>query len=145
LSSAPDEYRVRLTAEGIHTFTANVIGPDGNTIYQDTVAIVVLNRTTLDSILKGKWDAMKAALMRGDVEGAVGYFAEGSRNSFRQQFTTLSSILLQVANEMGAITLLKAKDDIAEYDLRVVRSGITYSFQLVFIRDKDGVWRIRSF
>jgi hypothetical protein len=51
LSSAPDEYRVRLTAEGIHTFTANAIGPDGNTIYQDTVEIVVKNRTQLSQTL----------------------------------------------------------------------------------------------
>ena len=68
LSSSVDEYRVRLTAEGIHTFTANVIGPDGN-IYQDTIAIVVLNRTELDALLKSKWEGMKNALIAGDIEG----------------------------------------------------------------------------
>lgn len=145
LSSSVDEYRIRLTAEGIHTFTANAIGPDRNTIYQDTVAIVVQNRTQLDNLLKNKWEEMKAALMRGDVEGAVGYFAEGSKNNLRQQFTALSSILPQIASEMGAITLVNVKGNTAEYDLRVVRNGITYSFQLIFVCDKDGIWRIRSF
>ena len=70
LSSSVDEYRVRLTSEGIHTFTANAIGPDGNIIYQHTVAITVLNRTQLDDLLKWKWEKMKEALRNGDVEGA---------------------------------------------------------------------------
>lgn len=83
--------------------------------------------------------------MEWDEDGAVGYFEVGSKDSFRQQFTALSSVLSQIVNEMGVITLINIKDDAAEYDLRIVRNGITYSFQLIFVRDADGIWRIRSF
>ncbi len=144
LSTSAQEYRVRLNAEGVYYFTVSATGPDGN-LYEDAVAITALNQAQMDNQLKTKLDGMKTAMVNGDIEGAISYFAEDSRNSFRQQFTALSSILPQIASEMGAITLVNVKGDMAEYDLRVVRSGTTYSFQLIFIRDKDGVWRIRSF
>ncbi len=145
LSSSVDEYRVRLTAEGIHTFTANAIGPDGNTIYQDTVAIVVQNRDQLDNLLKKKWDEMKSALMRGDVEGAVGYFAENSRDMYRYNFTLMTSILPTIAQDMGNITLVKIEDNIAEYKMTAAQNGQALSFYVEFVKDKDGVWRIRFY
>lgn len=99
----------------------------------------------MDALLKGKWEGMKTKLIAGDVKGAVGYFADKSKDSFRQQFTILSSILSQIVSEMGEISLIKVKDNYAEYDLRTVRDNTTYSFQLLFVRDTDGIWRIRSF
>lgn len=55
------QYQVNMTAEGIYYFTANVTGPDGNP-YQDTLAVVALNATTLDSLLRSKWTAMTTSL-----------------------------------------------------------------------------------
>ena len=145
LSSSVDEYRVRLTSEGIHTFTANVIGPDGNIIYQDTIAIVVLNRTQLDDLLKWKWEKMKEALRNGDIEGAVSFFEEGSQDAYRKQFTALRPILNNIANDMGQINLVKIEDDMAEYEIITTRSGVAYSLHLLFVKDKDGLWRIKVF
>ena len=144
LSSSVDEYRVRLTAEGIHTFTANVIGPDGN-IYQDTIAIVVLNRTELDALLKSKWEGMKNALIAGDIEGAISFFEQGSQDTYRKQFTALRPILNSIANDMGQINLVRIEDNSAEYEIITTRNGVTYSLHLLFVKDKDGLWRIKVF
>ena len=139
-----EEYRVKLTAEGIHYFTANVTGPDGN-LYQDTIAITVLNRNAMDALLKSKWEGMKGKLVAEDVEGAVGYFEERSQETYRSQFTALKPILNIIANDMGQINLVNIEDDWAEYEIITIRNGISYSFHLLFVRGKDGLWKIKVF
>ncbi len=140
----PDEYQIKMTAEGTYYFTAEVTGPDGNT-YQDTIAIPVMNKAQLDNLLKAKWEGMKTALVNGDIEGAVSYFAERSKDSFQQRFTLLALHLPQIVADMGAVTMVNIKNNVAEYDLRTDRNGSTYSFQLLFVQDTDGIWKIRSF
>jgi hypothetical protein len=88
---------------------------------------------------------MTAALDAGDIVGAVSDFDEDSKQAYKETFTALSSMLPQIAAEMSDIQLIDVKDNIAEYDIRTERDGVVYSFYLVFIRGKDGVWRIRSF
>ena len=81
----------------------------------------------------------------GDIEQAVRNFAETSRDSFRQQFTAIAKALPRIVSEMGEATLVEVRGDRAIYDLRTVRNGSIYSFQLEFVREGDGIWRIRSF
>lgn len=138
------EFELKITTEGIYNITYVATDSQGRQ-YTDTIAIAAISRDAVDTLLKGKWGLMKTALENGEIENALIHFAEDSRNSFRQQFTVLSSILSQISNEMGLIALVNVKGDMAEYDLRTVRNGITYSFQLILIRDKDGIWRIRNF
>ena len=60
---SPDEYTVKFIVEGIYYITASAIGPDGN-VYQDIIAITVMNKTQLDNLLKAKWERMKEPLSR---------------------------------------------------------------------------------
>jgi len=143
-SVSAEEYRVKFIAEGIYYFTANVTDPDGN-LYQDTIAITVVNRAGLDTLLKGKWEGMKAKLAAGDVEGAVGFFEERSQETYRPQFTALKPILDIIANEMGQINLVRVEDNSAEYEIIATRNGVTYSYYLLFVRDRDGLWKIKVF
>ncbi|MBI4653546.1 MAG: hypothetical protein HY752_00870 [Nitrospirae bacterium] len=139
-----DNVSFTYTTEGIYYPTVIVTDNQGIT-YSDTIAIVVLNAAELDALLRAKWEAMKTALINGDIEGAVNYFAENSKDSFRQQFAALSQVLPQIVADMGSINMVNTGENYAEYDLRTVRNGTTYSFQLLFVRDVDGIWRIRSF
>ncbi len=52
LSSSPDEYKIKFIAEGIYYVTASAVDPD-NITYQDTIAIIVMNKNQLDMLLKG--------------------------------------------------------------------------------------------
>ena len=58
--------------------------------------------------------------------------------------TALLSVLPQIATEIGYITMIKTDDQLAEYDLRNVIDGVTYSFYLLFVKDKSGLWKIRN-
>ena len=138
------QYRIGMTTPGIYYFTAEATDDQSNT-YTDTIAVVVLDQAQLDALLRAKWNGMKTALINGDTEQAVGYFSISSRTVFQQQFTALSSVLPQVVGDMGEISLIDVLKNRIVYDLRTIRNNETYSFQLLFIQDEDGIWRIRNF
>jgi hypothetical protein len=139
-----DEYRVAINDEGVYTFSATATDDEGHAC-TGTVTVNVLNRAMLDAMLQEKWAGMKAALLDGDVDAATEYFAESSREIFHRQFAALSASLDRLVTDMGAFRMVEVRGDQAIYDLRTVRNGKTYSFQVLFIVDGDGIWRIRTF
>ena len=138
------EFTATLPVEGTYTITASAVGPDSQT-YSDMATITVLSRNQLDMILKAKWNGMRTALAAGDVTGAVVNFSAMSKDIYQQQFADLSASLPDFAAAIGNITMVKADDAMAEYDLRVVIDGVDYSFYLLFVKEGDGIWRIRNF
>ncbi len=144
LSTSASEYRVRMTAEGIYYFTATITDSSGNP-YSGTVAITVLPEAYIDGLLRGKWEAMRAKLASGDIEGALVSFDESTKQDYRDLFGVLSTILPTVAQDMSDIKLVEYLGNAAIYDIRTTRDGVEYSFQLLFGKDLSGIWRIISF
>ena len=144
LETDGNNHHIRLTEKGIYIFTVQATDEENNT-YTDTVAVQVLDRDELDARLQAKWEAMKTAMPVGDVEEAVQFFAINNQDVFRQQFTALSTMLPAIVTDMESCTLVDIQENRAVYDLRTVRNGETYSFQVLFARDRDGIWRIVNF
>ncbi len=148
ISSSPDEYRVKMKAEGIYYFTASATGPDSN-VYQDTIVIIVMNRNQMDMLLKGKWEGMKTKLSSQDVEGALGYISEQSREKYRTIFNALISRLPLIASGMEDIQLIYISDSVAKYRIRrnETYGGQTYTitYYIYFNVGSDGIWRIDRF
>jgi hypothetical protein len=144
IESVADEYEVRMTVEGIYYFIASVTGPDSN-VYQDTIAIIALNQTELDNMLRGKWEGMKNKLQIGDIEGSLVFFDEFTKQDYRELFNAIASILPTIAQDMSDIQLIKYTRNVAIFDIRTTRNGMEYSFQLLFTKDGNGIWRITSF
>ncbi|MBI5099609.1 MAG: hypothetical protein HZB30_10270 [Nitrospirae bacterium] len=149
LSSSADEYRVRMNAEGIYYFTATATDTLGY-VYQDTVAVSVLNKTQLDTLLKGKWDWMKVKLENQDVDGAVGYIDEQSRDRYRTVLNALIiSRLPQIASGMESIQLIYIDGSIAKYRIRRTETHngqpYTVTYYIYFNIGSDGIWRIDKF
>jgi PKD repeat protein len=132
------------SSEGIFYPTITVTDNQGNT-YLDTIAIAVMNKTEIDTLLKGNWEGMKGELSQEDVDKAIKFFEENSQDTYKTQFTALKSVLNIIANDMGQISLVKIEDDRAEYEIITTRDGVTYSYHLLFVRDKDGLWKIKRF
>jgi hypothetical protein len=141
---------------GLQTITAVYDAPglyfprltvlDGDSRSFETTGVVhVMSLAEMDTLLQRKWASMKEGLAAGDIEKATAEFSERTRDAYRRQFTALANDLPRIAEEMGAAKLVEIEGDRAVYDLRTVRNGATYSFQLLFIRDGDGIWRIRNF
>ena len=96
--------------------------------------------------LEDKWQQMRGSLGAGDIELALTLFLARSREQYRKQFTALANAvaLVEVANDLGNLRCNRFLPGAAECDLRVMRDGKEYSFPVIFERDTDGLWRIRS-
>jgi len=142
LSATPEEYKVRINAEGIYQFTVNATNEQGNA-YSDTIAITVLNRETMDALLQGKWEGMKGALMGGDIETALTYFVDASKDNYRQIFTELGSDTLNsIFSAVTELKLYTAYGRLAGCGAIRVEAGGTYSYPVTFILDENGIWKI---
>ncbi|HDQ03269.1 MAG TPA: DUF4124 domain-containing protein [Deltaproteobacteria bacterium] len=104
----------------------------------------------LDSLLRLIWTQMVSALRRGDVDTAVSYFSEHTREQYREIYSTFhqNKILPDVSRELelSIIAMVRVSgNNSATYEILCTREGKTYSFQLSFIRDCDDEWKIESY
>jgi hypothetical protein len=92
---------------------------------------------------------MKAALTAQNVDGAVGYIGEQSREKYRTIFNALISRLPQIASGMENIQLIYLSDAIAKYRIRrnEIYGGQTYAitYYIYFNVGSDGIWWIDRF
>lgn len=132
--------------EGIFYPTVTVIDNQGNA-YSDTIAVTVLSKEAMDTLLKEKWDGMNSALARGDIEEAVINFSSESQGLYNEQFTSLKSVLPAIAEEMSSaqIYLVSVENNTAKYEVLTTRKGKALSFHLMFVRDINGLWKIWRF
>ena len=129
-------------------YVASVAVTDSQGAQTNAAAIIkVLDRAQLETLLQGRWNALRDALRRADVPGAVSLFAQASRDAYQDQLGALAGMggLGQVASDLGPIRLVRARTNAAEYELRAVRNAVEYSFHVLFVVDGDGVWRLRAF
>jgi hypothetical protein len=142
--SGDNEFNIRLTTPGLYFLTAEATDDQGH-VHTDSVAVLVVSEAALDALLQRKWNEMKSALADGDIDEAVKHFSNASRSIYHHRFTALSSVLDQVAGDIGPIAFVESAGDMAVYDLITIRDDKIYSYQLVFIREEDGIWRIYNF
>jgi hypothetical protein len=145
-STNTDEYKYNISSEGVYYFTAQAIGPDGNT-YSDTMAVTVLSVTQLDVILKSRWNGFRSLLNNQDINGAILNFASDTQDTYKKLYTDLKPILADVASELNTtqINFISLNNNSAIYEILATRNGVTYSFQLEFVRDANGIWKIYKF
>src|SRR3972149_523111 len=132
------------TSEGIFYPTMVVVDNLGNS-YTDTTAITILTMTEMDTLLKGKWEGMKGALTTGDVEGAVRYFADNSKERYRTIFTAIQDKISNIAANMQGIQLIYLKNNIAKYRIKRSETMGEITYYIYFELDENGIWRIRQF
>ena len=145
LESSAYEYRVLMPETSIYYFTAEVTDPENN-VHTDTVAIEVIDQAQLDQLLKGKWSGMKTALANQDIENALNYFAENTKNLYNEIYTVIYDNLPQIAQDMQDIELIYAEDNLAKYRIRKneLYNGemLTITYYIYFEKDEKGLWKI---
>ena len=147
-STNEEEYPIRITTEGVYHFTAEAPDAQGETC-SNTLAIVVLNKADLDELLRAKWSGMKSKLALGEIEQALSYFREGSKEDYRQIFTALAANLPRLVSGMQDIEMIGAEDGRAKYRIRRVHAvdgkPVTITYNIYFILDEDGLWKLDRF
>jgi len=110
------------------------------------IAIIqVLDLTTLDTILRAKWTAMKDALRIGDISVALTYVASRNRAGYQRMLNALTIPLASIDQVLTDITLVEQKESYVEYEMLRTDEGIPLSFLVDFVLDEDGIWRINFF
>ena len=109
-----------------------------------TSALAIINVFVLPDLV-AKWTAMKDALRGGDIDQAFGFIAEESRERYREIFIVISSHLSQIDSYLTDINLLAVEGNQAEFEMLRLRQGVEGSYYILFVRDNDGVWRLRTF
>ncbi len=73
--------------------------------------------------------------------------ASNSRQTFQQQFNTLSGVglLNDAISSMGTFRLGKVFGHYAMGDMLISKDGETYSYPIIFEQDSNGIWRVKSF
>jgi hypothetical protein len=89
---------------------------------------------------------MRKALSEGDIDLAVSYFSDSTKESYRKRFAAWPPEKRKnFARDLEDIQLIKEKGPWVEYDIQIAKGGKKFSFMLVFEKDLDGKWTIRSF
>jgi hypothetical protein len=142
------EFERRITEPGLYYITTEdneTIDNVTKVLHSDTIAIMADNRTSLDMKLKAKWEGMKGSLSQSNVNNAISWFDNSTKEGYTEAFTALSAQLPQIAQDLNNIQLLDMQNSTAKYDIRIFKNGNEFSYYLVFVKDKNGIWKIKSF
>jgi hypothetical protein len=141
LSSATfDSVSHTYSEEGLFFPTLIVTDDLGN----KTSATTIVNVFALSDLV-AKWDDMKDALRIGDIDGALSFIAEESRDRYQEIFSVISSQLFQIESFLTDINLRTVEGNQAEFEMLRISEGVEVSFYVLFVRDNDGIWRLRTF
>lgn len=129
---------------GLYFPKVTVIDTLGNP-YEESTVISVLSREDMDALLREKWTSMIDALNSGDTTAALTKIFSGSQASYQTMFSVLSEQLFSIVATAREFNLIDIKDNIARYKLLTTESGKTYSYEVIFIKDNHGLWKIKEF
>jgi len=142
------QFKRRITKPGLYFFTVDdVETKDNGTVinHSDTVSIMVDDLQLFDAKLKGKWGGVRSTLSYNDVVGAAKYFTSSTKSIYLETFDAMPDQLSQMAQDMADLQLIKTSNNRAEYDVRVTRNGKVFSYFVLFVKDENGLWKIKSF
>jgi len=131
-------------SEGVYYPTISVTDDQGNA-YSDTIAITVMNKTEIDTLLKEKWEGMKGELSTHNIEKAVAYFLSSSQERYRYIFTSLLNSLQDIITDMHAMEIVSIEEGVAEYRIKRQEDVRDVTYYIYFVLDQNGLWKIQQF
>ncbi len=147
-SDEPDTWNIQINEPGIYSFDVEATDESGE-LYKDIVSVLAIDKNSLDSLLRAKWNGMKMALVSGDIENAEKYFTANRRSSYSWLFNNGSDQIGNLISKTGAIELLEATDGkaryVLEYEILIDNIPTAAGSYLIFILDVDGLWKIKFF
>ena len=137
-----DEYRVEISTIGVYTFGVAVTDQQGHA-YSDDVTVKVIDEAALDALIEAKWAGMKAALMAGDVQGALAYHHEYARKRYGAIYNALGDKLPALVGQMQAISWICYVDGTVKYRIRqdheIDGEVVTVTYYIYFSRGENGL------
>ncbi|MFQ5487862.1 MAG: hypothetical protein ACE5ET_05380 [Gammaproteobacteria bacterium] len=113
-----------------------------NTVYEQTLVIVVGDDQQLDQIFADIWNGLNEHLVQGDLDGASQYLNAAAQQKYRPVFEALLPYLPEIIASYSPLSRASISGDIGEYAITRTINGQNNLFLIYFLRDADGVWRL---
>lgn len=118
------------------------VGVAGDPAPRVETAVAVHSAAAVDGIIQQRWDDLRAALERQDVEAAVAAFTDASKSRYRAVFMSLFDRLPAIAAAMpSSLAILSIGGELADYLVTRQVDGTTTGHTVSLMRDADGVWK----
>lgn len=139
---------ISMNVPGFYNFTAELPAENGE-LYTAKVAVLVLDRQQLDTLLKAKWNAMKAALISGNIQDALALHYPSVRSEYETIYTALGDRLSTLVGQMQDIELIFAENGRAKYRIRkgqiIDGNPEVITYYIYFYMDGNGIWRVENY
>lgn len=130
---------------GLYLILVTVTDTAGNH-FMDTVIVNVIDVTDLHNRIIPTWNGMKTALLAGNIEGALAFFTEPSRERYRQAFAEIGSAnIITIFTNITEMRFKTTYGPVAEYWALRQESQGTFAYPVTFIQDESGNWKIMGF
>lgn len=113
------------------------------------LACVALNvaaqaRGPREAELLGVYEKAMGKLRRGDVEGALSHFTPAGQARHRPMFESLRPRLATVVDNLGTVGRVSVADRSGEIELTRETPTGRQVFPVIFLKGRDGAWKIDS-
>lgn len=129
---------------GLYVPTATITDAQGHQVTTRAL-IQVYDRATLNASLQAKWSAMKDALRGGDIGKALNSVALNDREGYLPLLTALGPQLSNIDTILTDMSPVAFDGDRAEYQMIRLDNGVRISHFVLFVKDVDGIWRLKFF
>lgn len=129
---------------GLYFPTATITDAQGHQVTTRAL-IQVYDQAALNTSLQAKWAAMKDALRGGDIGKALNFVALNDREGYIPLLTALGPQLSNIDRILTDISAVSFDGDRAEYQMIRVDNGVRISHFVLFVKDLDGIWRLKFF
>ncbi|WP_244082553.1 Ig-like domain-containing protein [Desulforhabdus sp. TSK] len=147
-TEADEEFTVRMTIPGWYDFIVEAFDFQ-NYSHTQTLSLLVLDKNSLDGLLRARWNGMKGELAAGKIAGALSYFLPRSRERYGAVFNDLSERLPAIAAGMQEIEMVYSRDGRTKYRINRSHSTaagpVTLAYYIYFAVDETGLWRLDVF
>ena len=143
-STNPNEYKYKISTEGVYYFTAQAIGPDNNS-YQDTIAITALPLAQIDTLLRSKWGKLTTALTNKDIATALTLMHPTVREKYQIIFNLLMDTMPTLIAAHTELVFDYVDASYGYYELSVFEDGVRSAYRIVFAKDEKGLWLLTDF
>ena len=120
-----------------------------NYSHTQTLSLLVLDKNSLDVLLRARWNGMKGELAAGKIAGALNYFLPRSRERYGTIFNDLSERLPAIVAGMQEIEMVYSRDGRTKYrinrDHPTAVGPVTLAYYVYFAVDETGLWRLDVF
>lgn len=131
-------------APGLYLPSVTVTDTLGN-IYKDTAVVLILSQVEMDVLLQGKWADMQTALVSGDINAALRNFEGGQESKYKRAFEKLKGKFAGIFTAEEQLDFVSAYGSRIEYENIVTEGDKAFSYPIIFVRDENGLWKIRQF